>query len=94
MIKGDVLYANCRCFEGKPESHYAEAVSIREALSRTKAAIDSREGSNDPDLQLCRFVVESDCQLIVNDVLHQKEIYSAVGSVIDERRSILQTSVL
>ncbi|XP_074367545.1 uncharacterized protein LOC141707985 [Apium graveolens] len=58
--KGDLIYANCRCFVGKPESHYAEAVSIREALSWAKDAIDSREESNDPDLQL-RFVVESDC---------------------------------
>lgn len=65
-------------------------MSIREALSWTKAVIDSREGSSDADLQL-RFVVESDCQLIVNDVIHQKEIYSSVGSIIDECRSILQS---
>lgn len=50
-------------------------MSIREALSRTTAASDSREGSNDPDMQL-QFVVESDYKLIVNDVLHHKEIYS------------------
>lgn len=84
---GDLLFVDKRCLEGDPESFWAEAFSILEALSWIKKEEEKRSliGNN----QQMSYVEESDCHIVVQAIRNNDVIHSPFGTIIEDRRTIL-----
>lgn len=75
--KGDLVEAVSKCSQGRVTPEFAEAISIREALSWTKNA--GKEN----------VIVESDCLQVVQLIRNSYSSLSYLGRVVQECRDLM-----